>query len=175
MPTKTLRGNYSIWAAFPEADVDWENPSEADITAAVANGLILDISCAVTDDSGDSLNMTEPATDDSQSICDVGAVETPTYDNYEAELNAFRNKTGTTDTPYYDLFYSLFNGVGRKYWLVKRMDKEQGTAIEAGDIISAYLFETDYGMDMPEDAGILQFGARFKQQGELYINKTVGA
>lgn len=175
MPEKTLRGSFSIWAAFPEADVDWSAPSEADIDAAVAAGLILDISCAITDDSGDSLNMTDPATDDSQSICDVGAVETPIYDNYEAELDGFRNKTGTTDTPYYDLFFSLFNGVGRDYWLIKRVDKAQGSDIEQGDILSAYKFETDYGVDLPEDGGMLLFGARFKPLGELYVNETVGA
>lgn len=175
MASKILRGHYSVWAAYPEADVDWENPSEADITAAVAAGLIVDISCAITDESGDSLNMTDPETDDSQSICDIAAVETPTFDNYEAELDGFRNKTGTTDTPVYDTFYHLFNGVGRRYWLIKRVDKAQGTPIEQGDIISAFLFETDYGQDIGEDGGQILFGARFKPQGEMYGNKTVGA
>ena len=172
---KVLRGNMTMWAAFPEADVDWSAPSEADIAAAVADGLILDISCAVTDDSGESLNETDPATDDTQSVCDVAAVETQTYRNYEAELDGFRNKTGTTDTPYYDLFYNLFNGVGREYWLIKRVDKEQGEAIAEDDIISAFLFETDYGVDIADDGGLTYFGARFKPQGEIYTNVSVVA
>ena len=172
---KVLRVMYSIWAAYPQADVDWENPSEADITAAVAAGLVVDISCAITDDSGDSLNATDPETDDSQSICDIAAVETPTFENYEAELDGFRNKPGTSDTPVYETFFDLFNGVGRQYWLIKRVDKEQGTPIEAGDIISSFLFETDYPVDLGEDGGMILFGARFKPQGELHVYKTVGA
>ncbi len=172
---KVLRGNYTIWAAFPEADVDWSAPSEADIAAAVADGLIFDISCAITDDSGESLNEVDRATDDTQSICDIASVETPTFRNYEAELNGFRNKTGTTDTPYYNTFFDLFNGVGRTYWLIKRVDKTQGAAIEENDIISAFQFETDYGVDIADDGGLIYFGARFKSTGEIYTNVSVVA
>lgn len=172
---KVLRGNASLWAAFPEADVDWSAPSEADIAAAVLDGLIIDISCAVTDDSFESLNETDPETDDTQSICDIATVSTMTVRNYEAELDGFRNKTGTTDTPFYDDFFNLFNGVGRKYWLVKRVDKAQGTPIEEDDIISAFQFETDYGTDIGEDGGLIYFGARFKRTGELHTNVSVVA
>jgi len=173
--TKVLRGNASAWAAYPEADVDWSAPDASDIAAAVLAGLVIDISCAITDDSFDSLNETEPETDDTQSICDISTVETPTFGTYEAELDGFRNRPGTIDTPVYDEFYNLFNGVGRKYWLIKRVDKEQGTAIAAGDIVSAFLFETDYGQDVGEDGGVILFGARFKPVGEYYTNKTVVA
>lgn len=175
MPTKVLRGNYSIWAALPGSGVNWASPSAAAIATAVTNGFIIDISCAVTDESGDSLNMTEPDTDDSQSICDIAAVETPTFDNYEAELDGFRNAPGTTDTPVYDTFFSLFNGVDREYWLIKRVDKQQGTTIAVDDIISAFRFRTDYPVDIVEDSGMILFGARFKQRGEMYLNRTVVA
>lgn len=172
---KVLRGNYTVWAAFPGSGVNWANPSAAAIATAVTNGLIIDISCAITDDSGDSLNATDPETDDSQSICDIAAVETPTFENYEAELDGFRNKAGTTDTAVYDTFFSLFNGVGRKFWLIKRVDKAQGSSLAVGDIISSFLFETDYGVDIGEDGGMLMYGARFKPQGELYPYRTVVA
>jgi hypothetical protein len=175
LPEKVLRGSVTIWAAYPEADIDWSNPSAADIDAAVTAGLILDISCAITDDSGDSLNITDRETDDTQSICDIATVSTPTFINYEAALDGFRNKTGTTDTPYYDLFFDLFNGVDREYWLIKRVDKKQGEPIEENDIISAFRFKTDYGMDMGEDGGVLMFGARFKPQGEVHVNESVVA
>lgn len=172
---KTLRGNYTIWAAFPEADVDWSAPSEADITAAVSDGLILDISCAITDDSGESLNETEPETDDTQSICDIASVATPTFGNYEAALDGFRNRPGTTDTPYYETFYNLFNGVGRTYWLIKRVDKTQGAAIEEDDIISAFEFTTDYSEDIIADGEVIYFGARFKPTGNYHMNESVVA
>lgn len=172
---KVLRGHYTIWAAFPEARTDWSAPSAADIALDVAEGLIIDISCAITDDSGDSLNETDRATDDNQSICDVASVETPTYRNYEAELDGFRNKTGSTDTPYYDTFFSLFNGVGRRYWLIKRVDKLQGEIIAEDDIVSAFQFDTDYGVDIAEDGGLIYFGARFKPTGAIYTNVSVVA
>jgi len=172
---KTLRGNYTIWAAFPEAVVNWEAPTAASIATAVAAGLIIDISCAITDDSGESLNEVDRASDDTQSICDVASVETPTFRNYEAELDGFRNKTGTTDTPYFERFFDLFNGVGREYWLVKRVDKLQGTPITAGDIVSSFKFETDHGVDISEDGGLIYFGARFKPTGDIYTNVSVVA
>jgi hypothetical protein len=172
---KVLRGNVTIWAAFPEARTDWSAPDASVIALDVADGLIVDISCAITDDSAESLNETDPATDDTQSVCDIASVETQTYRNYEAELDGFRNKTGTTDTPYYNTFYDLFNGVGREYWLVKRVDKAQGATVAAGDILSAFLFETDYGTDIAEDGGLTYFGARFKPQGEIYTNVSVVA
>lgn len=175
MPEKVLRGNHSIWAVFPKSGVNWAAPSAAAIATAVTNGFIIDISCAITDDSGESLNMTDPETDDSQSICDISAVEVPTFDNYEAELDAFRNATGTTDTPVYDTFLDLFTGVDREYWLVKRVDKKQGEAIAAGDILSAFKFQTDFPVDIVEDSGMIMFGARFKPQGEMYRNVTVVA
>jgi hypothetical protein len=172
---KTLRGNYTIWAAFPEAVVNWEAPTAASIATAVAAGLIVDISCAITDDSGESLNEVDRASDDTQSICDVASVETPTFRNYEAELDGFRNKTGTTDTPYFERFFDLFNGVGREYWLVKRVDKLQGAPITAGDIVSSFKFETDHGVDISEDGGLIYFGARFKPTGDIYTNVSVVA
>lgn len=172
---KVLRGNHTIWAAFPEARTNWSAPDASTIALDVADGLILDISCAITDDSGESLNETEPQTDDTQSICDIATVETPTFGNYEAALDGFRNKPGTTDTPYYDLFYNLFNGVDRGYWLVKRVDKAQGATIAAGDILSAFEFTTDYSEDIAGDGDVILFGARFKPTGDYYTNKTVVA
>lgn len=173
--SKVLRGNATLWAVFPECRTNWSAPDMTDITADIADGLIIEISCAVTDDSFDSLNETDRATDDTQSMCDVASVETPTYRNYEAELNGFRNKTGSTDTPYYDTFFDLFNGVGRRYWLVKRVDKLQGSALATNDIVSAFQFDTDYGVDIAEDGGLIYFGARFKPTGEIYTNVSVVA
>ena len=175
MPQKVLRGNITIWAAFPEARINWSAPSAATIALDVADGLILDISCAITDDSGDGLNETDRETDDTMSICDIASVETPTFRNFEAELDGFRNRPGTTDTPFYDTFFNLFRGVGREYFLIKRVDKRQGAVLAAGDIVSSFRVETDYGQDIVEDGGLIYFGARFKPRGELYTNISVVA
>src|SRR5690625_6940169 len=87
MATKMLRGYVTIWAAYPEA---FANPAEP--TAAEINNedLVFNISCAIEDSY--TLNMVGSDTDDSISICDIGDVQTPTFQNYEASLDGFRDE-----------------------------------------------------------------------------------
>ena len=172
--TKTLRGNVTIWAVRPEAVSDWTAAiSLAEWDAADAAGLITDISQAVED--GYKLNLTGSKTDNSQSVEDVTQVETPVYDEYEASLDIFRNKPGSTGTPAYDIALSLFDHEGIEYYLVKRVDKTQHAAVEVGDILSAYGVSTDIGQDITDDGSMLMFGARFKTTGTATTDKTVTA
>ena len=172
--TKTLRGNVTIWAVRPEAVADWGQPiSLAAWNKAVTNGLVTDISCAVED--GYSLNLTGSSTDDSQSVCDISQVETPLYYEYEASLDLFRNKPGTIDTPIYNVALSLFDKEDIPYYLVKRVDKKQGSDVAINDILSAYGVKTDIGQDVAEDGSMLMFGARFKTTGGVNTNKSVTA
>ena len=53
MPTKLLRGNFSVYAFFPEAIANWATPGGTALQTAITNGLGFDISCALTDDSVD--------------------------------------------------------------------------------------------------------------------------
>lgn len=171
---KTLRGNVTIWAVRPEAFADWSTPiSAAAWATANTAGLITDISCAVED--GYKLNLTGSKTDNSQSVCDIAQVDTPLYREYEAQLDLFRNKPGSTDTPIYDTALSLFDAKGIDYYLVKRVDKTQGSAVEEGDILSAFGVTTDYGQDTTADGSMLMFGARFKPNGNVHTYQTVTA
>lgn len=172
--TKTLRGNTTIWAVRPEAFADWSVPiSAATWATAVTAGLITDISCAVED--GYKLNLTGAKTDSSQSVCDIAEVDTPVYNQYECTLSLFRNKPGTTDTPIYDIALSLFDAPGISYYLVKRVDKAQGTSVAAGDILSAFSVTTDIPTDIPADGSMLMFGATFTYPGGVNVNQTVTA
>lgn len=176
MASKVLRGNVTLWAVRPEAFLatEWALPlSAAKWATGVTAGLITDISCAVED--GYSLNLTGSSTDSSQSVCDIAQVESPLYYEYEASLDLFRNKPGTSDTPIYDTALALFDGLDTPYYLVKRVDKAQGSTVVSGDILSAFGVTTDYGQDAADDGSMIMYGARFKTSGGVNTNFTVGA
>ena len=171
---KVLRGNASIWAVRPEAFADWTIPiSLAAWSKALASGLIIDISKSVEDSY--SLNATGQATDSSQSMTDVAEIETPTFIEYEASLDIFRNKPGTTDDLGYEQTVSLFNGIDIIWYLVKRTDKLQSAPVEVGDILSSFEVSTDYSPDMTGDSEMTMFGARFKTPGSVRPHLTVTA
>src|SRR5688572_15995544 len=95
---KLLRANVGIYAAYPEAFANPATPTAAELNAqfvytTTETNMVFNISCAVLDDY--TLNMSDSDTDDSLSICDVGNVESPTFQNYEASLDGFRDKTVT--------------------------------------------------------------------------------
>lgn len=165
---KVLRGNVSILAAEPEAFANSATPTAAELNSA----LVYDISCAISDDY--TLNMTDSDTDDSRSICDIGQVATPTFYNYEASLDGFRDKD-VTYNGYYNKFRDLFRAPDVRYILVKRIGKAQGSAFAIGDVVSLYEVTTDVAIDGTDASAPLTFGARFKTTGNLNINYTVAA
>lgn len=174
---KVLRGNVKIVAVYPEALANPAAPTAAELNDLFAystneDGMVFDISCAILD--GYTLNMTDPDTDDTISICDIGNVETPTFDNYEASLDGFRDESVTANGVY-NLFFDLFKGVDRPFYLIKRIGPAQSTAFAVGQTISVYGVNTDYPVDLVDDNAQLQFGARFKNTGELLTNHTIAA
>ena len=174
MASKTLRGNVTIWAVRPEAFPlsQWTTAlSAATWATSLASGLITDISCAVEDSY--KLNLTGSSVDSTQSVCDIAKVDTPLFFEYDANFSLFRNKPGTTDMPIYDVALSLFDAVDMPYYLVKRVDKAQGSTVAAGDILSAFGVTTDYGIDNSADKTMLLYDATFKPTGGVNTNFTV--
>lgn len=174
---KLLRANVGIYAAYPEAFANPATPTVAELNAQFVYGsaegnMVFNISCAVLDDY--TLNMADSDTDDSMSICDIGNVSTPTFQNYEASLDGFRDRS-LTDTGVFNLFHELFMGVDNPFWLIKRIGKAQNATFAVGDTISMYGVTTDYGTDIIEDNTMIQWGARFKTTGGLNINYTIAA
>src|SRR5690625_5854226 len=113
---KVLRGNVRIVAAYPEAFADPANPTADELNNA---DFVHDISCAIEDDY--TLDMTDPDTSDSRSICDIWQVETPTFDSYVASRNGFRDADAAAEG-YYNLFFYLFKARGVPSMLVKLHD-----------------------------------------------------
>lgn len=174
---KLLRANVGIYAYYPEAFADPANPTADELNDLFVYGtnedaLGFNISCALLDDY--TLNMTDSDTDDSLSICDVGNVAKATFSNYEASLDAFRDRS-VTDNGVFNLFFDLFKAPDRPFYLVKRVGYAQNAPFAVGQDISMYGVNTDYPVDLVEDNTMLQFGGRFKPNGNININHEIAA
>jgi len=167
--TKMLRPNVGIYVATADAFVDWKAPTLTEITDATK---VFDISPAVTDDY--TLNMTDSEADTSLSIIDNADVQTPTYTNYEASLDLFRD-ANLTATSVYNKALELFEQPDVKYYLIKRVGKTHEAAFAAGDEISIYGVKTDFPIDIVGDAEMVRVGARFLTTGEVRVNVPVAA
>ena len=173
--TKLLRGHFSVYAFVPQAAANWATPTAAELTAALADGLGWDISCAL-EDSSVTINLTDSDTDDSISICDIGNVETPTFTNYEVSFDSFRNGPASvaTPVPVYDTVVDLFQTADLPYYIVKRIGPAQGSPFAAGQEISVYGVNTDYPTDILGDGSNIMFGSRFKPTGQVNTNVPLG-
>jgi hypothetical protein len=169
MATKMLRPNVGIYVAAADAFADWTAPTLTEITSATK---VFNISPAVTDDY--TLNMTDSATDTSLAVVDNASVATPTYFNYEASLDGFRDENPSA-TSVYNKFRDLFQTADVKYYLIKRVGKTHEAAFEAGDEISIYGVKTDFPVDLVGDGEMLRIGARFLTTGEVKVNVEVAA
>ena len=169
MASKLLRPNVGIYVAAADAFADYKSPTLTEITAATK---VFNISPAVTDDY--TLNMTDSSTDTSLAIVDNASVETPTYFNYEASLDGFRDEN-LTATSVYNKFRDLFAAPDVKYYLIKRIGYAHDAAFEAGQEVSVYGVKTDFPVDLVGDGEMLRIGARFLTTGEVAVNVAVGA
>ena len=167
--TKMLRPNVGIYVATADAFADWKAPTLTEITAATK---VFNISPAVTDDY--TLNMTDSQADTSLSIVDNADVQTPTYNNYEASLDLFRD-ANLSATSVFNKALDLFKAADVKYYLIKRVGKTHEAAFAAGDEVSVYGVRTDFPIDIVGDAEMVRLGARFLTTGEVAVNVTVGA
>lgn len=169
MPTKMLRPNVGIYVAASNAFANWAAPTLTEITDATK---VFNISPAVTDDY--TLNMTDSESDNSLAIVDNADVQTPTYYNYEASLDGFRDED-LTAASVYNKFRDLFSTPDVKYYLIKRIGKAHDAAFAAGDEISIYGVKTDYPVDLVGDGEMIRLGARFLTTGEVAVNVDVAA
>lgn len=167
--TKMLRPNVGIYVATSDAFTDWTAPTLTEITDDTK---VFNISPAVTDDY--TLNMTDSDADNSLSIIDNADVSTPTYFNYEASLDCFRD-ANLTATSVYNKARDLFDAPDVKYYLIKRVGKTHDAAFAEGDEISIYGVKTDFPIDIVGDGEMVRLGARFLVTGEVKVNVAVAA
>lgn len=177
---KLLRGNVTVLAAYPEAFADPENPTAAELNDQFAYGtnedaMVFNVSCAITDD-GYTAAVTDSETDDTRTICDIGQVNNPTFTTYDVSLDALRDKS-VTDNGVFNLFFDLFKGVDRPFWIITRIGKTNTApfATDGSDVIKMFGVNTDNPIDVVEDNALIRFGARFKNTGDVNINYRVEA
>jgi hypothetical protein len=169
MATKLLRPNVGIYVATADAFVNYKSPTLAEITD---DEKVFNISPAITDDY--TLNMTDSDSDDSLAIVDNASVETPTYYNYEASLDGFRDESPSADSVY-NKFRALFAAPDVKYYLIKRVGFAHDAAFAAGQTVSVYGVKTDFPVELLGDGEMIRDGARFLTTGEVAVNVAVGA
>jgi hypothetical protein len=169
MATKLLRPNVGIYVATADAFANYAAPTLTEITAATK---VFNISPAVTDDY--TLNMTDSESDDSLAIVDNASVQTPTYFNYEASLDGFRDENPSA-TSVYNKFRELFEAPDVKYYLIKRVGFAHDAAFAAGQTVSVYGVKTDFPVELLGDGEMIRDGARFLTTGEVAVNVAVGA
>lgn len=161
MGNKLGRGYVKIVFAYPEAFANPATPTVSELNDAT---YVKDISCAVADDY--TLGMADSDTDNTQSVCDIQAVETPTFYNYEASLNGFSDlDQSTASTGVYNLFRDLFSVKGINGYLIIRIGQAQAAAFDTNSIISSFKVVTDYPADIDAAGAPMALGARFKPQG----------
>jgi hypothetical protein len=168
MATKLLRPNVGIYVATADAFVNYKTPTLAEITN---DEKVFNISPAITDDY--TLNMTDSDSDDSLAIVDNASVQTPTYYNYEASLDGFRDENPSA-TSVYNKFRELFEAPDVKYYLIKRVGYAHNAAFAAGQLVSIYGVKTDFPVELVGDGEMIRDGARFLTTGEVAVNVAVG-
>lgn len=177
MSEKLLRSHITVLAAYPEAFADPSAPTAAELNDWFSydnnrDAMVFNISCAIADD-GFTANITDSETDDSRTICTVGQQQNPTFEQYEVSFDAFRDKS-VTDEGAYNLFFNLFMGADRPYWIITRIGEENDTPFADGQDIKMFGVSTDYPNDIVDDNAMVKFGARFKNTGEVNINYRLG-
>ena len=175
---KMLRGNLTVLAVYPEAFANPATPTSAELNDQFVYGtnedaMVFNISCALTDD-GYTFNLTDSETDDTRTICQIGQVENPTFQTYEVSLDGLRDRS-VTDKGVFNLFFDLFKGVDRPFWIVVRVGGTSTDAFAAGQDIRMLGVTTDNPIDVVEDNAQVSFGARFKNTGEVLWNYRLAA
>jgi hypothetical protein len=169
MATKLLRPNVGIYVATADAFADYKAPTLTEITD---DEKVFNISPAITDDY--TLNMTDSESDDSLAIVDNASVQTPTYYNYEASLDGFRDESSSADSVY-NKFRTLFAEPDVKYYLIKRVGYAHDADFATGQLVSVYGVKTDFPVELLGDGEMIRDGARFLTTGEVAVNVAVGS
>lgn len=170
---KMLRGNVTVLAAYPEAFANPETPTSDELNNLFVydtseDGLVFNISCAITDDSY-SINVTDSDTDDTRTICQIGQVQNPTFQNYEVSFDTLRDQD-LMAKGVFNLAFELFKAPDRPFWIITRIGESNTTPFAVGQDIKMFGVTTDNPVDVVEDNSVIKFGPRFKNTGDLLVN-----
>lgn len=139
-------------------------------TATLANGG--NISCAVKDDA--KLEQTASDTDKDRSICSVGQAEAPTFYNFDAELNGFRDEDPSA-VGQFNLFENLTMAPDVPYIIATRIGLDSSAPAAAGQDWSFFYAWTDNPVPAYADGGNQLVGQKFVTKNQLNVLYTLAA
>lgn len=131
------------------------------------------ISCGIV--LGPKVNAAASDKDTTRTICDAGNVDNPTNDNYTGDMTFLRDNGDANPIPAAVLAWGLFQQAGNYGFIVKREGKLSTVPFAAGDIVSVFLFENDYPVDIEgkDDAAPVQWSTKFIPKGDMALNITL--
>lgn len=140
---RMYRANVTFCLAYPEAFADRTAPTAAELNNA---DLVKNITCALNED-GTTFTLGDSDTDDSQSFCDDGYLQTPTFFNPEVVMEAFRDADTSANGVFNEAFDLLaFEDI--EYIAIMRIGKDSDEAFVATDRIKMVAVKTDFGIDV---------------------------
>lgn len=175
---KLLRGNATYVVAYPEAFADPLKPTSTELNdwfeyTSNEGGMVFNVSCAIVDGT-DDVNRTESQTNDERTICDVAEVQNPTFAQYNAGFDTFRDEDVDANGVF-NLAFDLFKAPDRPFFIYKRIGKRNTELFAQGDDVHIFGVTTDLPNDIIEDNSMLKFGARFKPTGDVETNYRLAA
>jgi hypothetical protein len=175
---KLLRANVTVLLAYPEAFADPLHPSAAELNDQFVfttneDAMVFNVSCAI-EDSSLTANFTDSDTDDERTICDEGAVQTPTAKNYEFSLDFFRDKN-VDAAGLFNLGFRLVQNPDRPFYGITRIGVSRDTAFANGQDVSIFGLTTDNVQDIVDSGANTKAGARFQYTGQAKENYRLGS
>lgn len=169
---KLMAPNETIWwvSKADNPDFDPQNPSASALTEDN------NISCAIT--TGYTLNPTDSDTDDTSTICDNANVETPTFKNYEGNLQMIREELGESADQTSGRYkaWEFFKHKHAEGWLVRRVRGRNNDPAEVGQEVDSYEFLSDNPQESGEDdAALIMYTVNFHPQGNFAVGKELVA
>lgn len=162
-----------FWLAGPNAFANWQLPTTAEFTAGLANGTIVDLTCALNQD-GTQFDLDDSDTDDSLSFCQVAGAETPTFYNATIVYEAFRSLDELDDNTATTAFeWMAWPDV--RYFAIASVGEEPGVTVGIGDRLKIAGVSTDYPVDVFGEGENVRLSQSFLFDGNIAWNVKVAA
>jgi hypothetical protein len=162
-----------FWLAGPNAFANWQLPTTAEFTAGLANGTIVNLTCALNQD-GTQFDLDDSDTDDSLSFCQVAGAETPTFYNATIVYEAFRSFDEMDDNTATTAFEWLA-WPDIEYFAIASVGEEPDAPVAIDDRLKIARVMTDYGVDVFGEGENIRLSQSFAFQGDLAWNVKVAA
>lgn len=156
--------------AYPEGFADLANPTAAELNSAVYT---FDITCCLTE-SGTTIGLADPDTDDELTMCSIGNEQTATFDNVDITLEGLRDGRRET-TEVAGVFWNLVKVKGIPLVLIDSVGYEPGTPFAAGHRVELYVIETDNPTRVINDRESIKIIQVPKFRGELLTGHVLAA